>query len=289
MFRQTKKTDRGSPSSSATAASSNFEGNPLLNVSIIPNIRSSLRSHQLPSAWLCGAVCRSPLSQPSELLTSPKHARGRDWLPFPFFHFPLLFTPDSVPAEEVTVSRGVTGDEDNSRKRSRPRHEHQRRRRHGHGNDSDQGSRSRSRSRSPSPPRSHVRSGPDGGRDDYASDSESDGHHRSKNSRRKRHKADGGSSRKRNHRYANPSRSPSRSRSPADYGDDKDPSKGPGERKETEQEYDARLEREENERIAAEKRRRLEALKDRHQRELEKPPQNGVRFKGMQMASRLLI
>lgn len=73
------------------------------------------------------------------------------------------------------------------------------------------------------------------------------------------------------------------------YGDDKDPTKGLGERKETEEEYDARLEREENERIAAEKRRRLEALKDRHQRELEKPPQSGVRFKGTQIGSRLLI
>lgn len=57
---------------------------------------------------------------------------------------------------------------------------------------------------------------------------------------------------------------------------------GMEERKETEEEYDARLEREENERLAAEKQRRLEALKDRHQRDIEKPPQNGVRFKGTQ-------
>lgn len=62
-----------------------------------------------------------------------------------------------------------------------------------------------------------------------------------------------------------------------------------GERKETEEEYDARLEREENERIAAEKRKRLEALKNRHQRDLEKPPQNGVRFKGTQALPFLLI
>lgn len=61
------------------------------------------------------------------------------------------------------------------------------------------------------------------------------------------------------------------------------------ERKETEEEYDARLEREENERIAAEKRRRLEALKDRHERDLEKPPQKGVRFKGTQMVSLILV
>jgi hypothetical protein len=61
------------------------------------------------------------------------------------------------------------------------------------------------------------------------------------------------------------------------------------ERKETEEEYDARLEREENERIAAEKRRRLEALKARHEQDLEKPPQNGVRFKGAQMVSLLLV
>ena len=64
---------------------------------------------------------------------------------------------------------------------------------------------------------------------------------------------------------------------------------GAGERKETEEEYDARLEREENERIAAEKRRRFEALKDRYQRDLEKPPQNGVRFKGAQVVPLLLI
>lgn len=62
-----------------------------------------------------------------------------------------------------------------------------------------------------------------------------------------------------------------------------------GERKETEEEYDARLEREENERIAVEKRMRLEALKDRYQRDLEKPPQNGVRFKGKYTTFLLLI
>jgi len=66
-----------------------------------------------------------------------------------------------------------------------------------------------------------------------------------------------------------------------DGGDDRGLNSGVGERKETEEEYDARLEREENERIAAEKQRRLEALKGRHQRDLEKPTQNGVRFKGM--------
>jgi peptidyl-prolyl isomerase G (cyclophilin G) len=60
---------------------------------------------------------------------------------------------------------------------------------------------------------------------------------------------------------------------------------GAEERKETEEEYDARLEREENERIAAKERKRLEALKDRYQQDLEKPPQNGVRFKGTQIAS----
>jgi len=65
-----------------------------------------------------------------------------------------------------------------------------------------------------------------------------------------------------------------------DGGVDRSHDPGVGERKETEEEYDARLEKEENERIAAEKRRRLEALKERHQRDLGKPPQNGVRFKG---------
>jgi len=58
------------------------------------------------------------------------------------------------------------------------------------------------------------------------------------------------------------------------------PNPGGEDRKETEEEYDARLEREENERVAAEKQRKLEALKGRHERDLERPPQNGVRFKG---------
>jgi peptidyl-prolyl isomerase G (cyclophilin G) len=68
-------------------------------------------------------------------------------------------------------------------------------------------------------------------------------------------------------------------------GDDGGSNPDVGERKETEEEYDARLEREENERIVAEKQRRLEALKDRYQRDLEKPPQNGIRFKGTSIAS----
>lgn len=72
-------------------------------------------------------------------------------------------------------------------------------------------------------------------------------------------------------------------------GNDRGRNPGVVERKETEEEYDARLEREENERIEVEKRRRLEALKDRHQRDLEVPPQNGIRFKGTQMASLLLV
>lgn len=51
-----------------------------------------------------------------------------------------------------------------------------------------------------------------------------------------------------------------------------------GERKETEEEYDARLEREENERLAAERKRELEHLTRQH--EQESPSTNGVRFKG---------
>lgn len=50
-------------------------------------------------------------------------------------------------------------------------------------------------------------------------------------------------------------------------------------RKETEEEYDARLEREENERIAARKACELEALKERHvQTQVE---EGGVRLKGL--------
>ena len=93
-----------------------------------------------------------------------------------------------------------------------------------------------------------------------------------------------------------------RSRSPADAAKDdsgkrhkrkhkhkyrKDPEDPPsrsgkvelaGERKETEEEYDARLEREENERLAAERKRDLERLSRQH--EPEPPSTNGVRFKG---------
>jgi peptidyl-prolyl isomerase G (cyclophilin G) len=52
-----------------------------------------------------------------------------------------------------------------------------------------------------------------------------------------------------------------------------------GERKETEEEYDARLEREENERLAAARQRELEQLKRQHEQETSST--NGVRFKGI--------
>ena len=52
-----------------------------------------------------------------------------------------------------------------------------------------------------------------------------------------------------------------------------------GERKETEEEYDARLEREEKERLAAARKLELERLS--RQREEEASSTNGVRFKGM--------
>lgn len=51
-----------------------------------------------------------------------------------------------------------------------------------------------------------------------------------------------------------------------------------GERKETEEEYDARLEREENERLAAERKRELERLSQQHEQKV--PSTGGVRFKG---------
>ena len=53
-----------------------------------------------------------------------------------------------------------------------------------------------------------------------------------------------------------------------------------GERKETEEEYDARLEREENERLAAARQRELERLKRKHEQETTQST-NGVRFKGI--------
>jgi len=55
-----------------------------------------------------------------------------------------------------------------------------------------------------------------------------------------------------------------------------------GERKETEEEYDARLEREENERLAAERKREVERLGRQH--EQESPSTNGVRFKGITLS-----
>jgi len=51
-----------------------------------------------------------------------------------------------------------------------------------------------------------------------------------------------------------------------------------GERKETEEEYDARLEREENERLAAERKHELERLSQQHEQKV--PSTGGVRFKG---------
>ncbi|KAA1467400.1 hypothetical protein DENSPDRAFT_812980 [Dentipellis sp. KUC8613] len=54
-----------------------------------------------------------------------------------------------------------------------------------------------------------------------------------------------------------------------------------GERKETEEEYDARLEREENERIAAARRRELERIARMHEQEAaQSQTTNGIRFKG---------
>jgi hypothetical protein len=52
-----------------------------------------------------------------------------------------------------------------------------------------------------------------------------------------------------------------------------------GHHQETEEEYDARLEREEKERIAARKVRELAAMKQRYEEEL-KAQDGGVRFKG---------
>lgn len=47
---------------------------------------------------------------------------------------------------------------------------------------------------------------------------------------------------------------------------------------ETEEEYDARLEREENERIEAERRKELAHIKEKYEKEIQS--KNGVRFKG---------
>jgi hypothetical protein len=64
---------------------------------------------------------------------------------------------------------------------------------------------------------------------------------------------------------------------PAPPPEESEPS---GERKETEEEYDARLEREENERLAAARQHELERLKRQHEQETT-PSTNGVRFKGI--------
>lgn len=47
---------------------------------------------------------------------------------------------------------------------------------------------------------------------------------------------------------------------------------------ETEEEYDARLEREENERIELERRKELARIKEKYEKEIQS--KNGVRFKG---------
>ncbi|KAF7316943.1 Peptidyl-prolyl cis-trans isomerase [Mycena chlorophos] len=52
-----------------------------------------------------------------------------------------------------------------------------------------------------------------------------------------------------------------------------------GTRQETEEEYDARLEREENERIAEQRRKELQRIKERHEREAQENT-GGVRYKG---------
>jgi len=125
---------------------------------------------------------------------------------------------------------------------------------------------SRSRSESPSRLRSRSRSAP--------SDSDPNNHKRHKKHRKHKDKK----SRKSKHR--------SRSRSPSKP---KDAERGGGlngvPREETEEEYDARLEREENERIEAAKRRHLEELKRRYEEEEAKrrtsaTEEGQVRFKG---------
>lgn len=177
------------------------------------------------------------------------------------------------PANAAAPSHNVIGEEDDLSRRSRSRHKHKKRRRHRHRDNSNEDSRSRSRSLS----HSRSRSGPPGGRGHPTSDSEDDAHHHGEGSR-KRQKADREPSE--THRRHRANRPRSRSRSPVDVGDGISHDRGVEEHKETEEEYDARLEREENERIAAEKRRKLEVLKNRYGQDLEKAPQNGVRFKG---------
>lgn len=177
-------------------------------------------------------------------------------------------------AEEAAASRDVIEKEGDSPERSKKR------RRHRHRDDSDEDPQSRSPSRS----RSRARSDSPSDRDDPPSDPNGHRHHRG-GSNHKRHRTDVRSSKKYKHRDANRSRSRSRSPVHAENYGSGDP--GAEERKETEEEYDARLEREETERIAAEKRKRLEALKARHERDLE--TQNAVRFKGTQMVPLLLV
>ena len=226
------------------------------------------------SAWLCG-LCFSLTRNGSTRTILVAEVDNHLFSIFtPLFYLFLIFCT----AEESTVSREVIGKEDDLPKRSRSRHKHKKRRMHRLGDDSDEDSRSRSLSPSRSRSPSRARSGSPDHRDGPALDSDNDRHHRGGSSR-KRHRADiKSSSRKIKHRSANRSRS--RSRSPMDVENSGSLNPNLEERKETEEEYDARLEREENERIAAEKQKRLEALKARHDRDLEKPPQNGVRFKG---------
>ena len=238
-----------------------------------------------PPVRLCDAACRSSHSRVSPELATCKYEtrlrRGLTTIPFTF-HAPFYPFLNMSMAKEAVASRDVTGEEEDLSKRSRSKHKHKKRGRHRQDDDSDGDSRSRSRSlssaRSLSRPR--VRSGSPSRRDDLATDSESGGHHRDGSSRKRHRTHRESSTRKHKRRHANHSRP--RSRSPTELVDDeKSRNPDPDQRKETEEEYDARLEKEENERIAAEKQRRLEILQSRHQRDLEKPPQGGIRFKGV--------
>ncbi|KAI0059199.1 hypothetical protein BV25DRAFT_1993727 [Artomyces pyxidatus] len=90
-----------------------------------------------------------------------------------------------------------------------------------------------------------------------SADSEDDRKHRKKHKQKK-------------HKHRSKERVKSANRS--------DPDEDKGEKKETEEEYDARLEREENERLEATRRQELERIAKLAQKEVEAT--NGVRFKG---------
>ncbi|EJD48973.1 hypothetical protein AURDEDRAFT_85252 [Auricularia subglabra TFB-10046 SS5] len=131
--------------------------------------------------------------------------------------------------------------------------------------------RSASVSRSASPEerdrrkRSRRSSGPGEDEDDRADSGDDRKHRKKKHHHHKKHSS------KQRHRSKSPSRGKEQERD--------EPSRAKEPRQETEEEYDARLEREEKERLEASRRYHMAEMKRRYERE-QRPSSNGIIYKG---------